>query len=478
MPLLYGYTTLELAREKKVNNRIKREVVKRIQKHNALTGYIEGVHKQGNYGYLIPYNKLVPVTEFFNGVVLTNKANNSTVGMIAHDATITACAGADAYSGTYSKRGSFNSIESGLITSPNGYKGIRNVWDWSTSQGNGTIASLGLTRHQLAVSEYSDSALPAAGAEMMDILYDYGNWSADLKVIGSLHIVDYDKEAGYRIRYSSGTIYIDEYQLACKNDHVVSRPFLYDSSDATYMPEFVGTHTISQAVDNFNDNSSSISYIGDKIYIITWSGSAIKAYPITISDWSMGTVISKIFNGITFVTNINVYSSTPYHKDVVLLDGNYAWCAAQIGGVYKMVKIDLLGDTVAVVEKTIPFPVDGYRNGCCVAMPNGDFYKFSYVDTAQTHDYLSCLYYHNGEFYVARFPSSYWKGGNSAAMAGVNANAYGTTLINQGIYESTGTLMIASMHGWLSTINDLQESVIKSADLTMKLTYEITEVAG
>lgn len=473
MPKLYGYTKLELAREKKVNGRIHRNVVKRIQKHNDLTGYIEGVHKEGNYGYLIPNNKLVPVTQFLDGCVLTDKANNSSVGMIAHDATITACAGKDAYSGTNAKRGSFNSIESGLITSPNGYKGIRNVWDWSTSQGNGTISSLGLCRHQLAIAEYSDSAVP--DVECCEELFNLQYSGADYNRIGSLHIIDYEKEVGYRVRYDSGSIYVDEYQLACKNDHVVARPFIYDSSAPTYLPEFIGTHTISQSVDYFNDYSSSISYTGDKIVIITWSGSNIKAYPITISDWSMGTVVSKTFNGVVFANGGTGWNSG-FHKDVALIDGIYVWILGTVSNVYKMLKIDLFGDTVAVAEKSVPSVIDNANQGVCMLMPNGDFYKLPSVGQR-----LSALYYHNGNFYAVKIPEAFNCIGNSAnVIAGANANLYGTSLITfaDNSYSMVGNLHIPTFHGWLSTINDLEESVIKSADLTMKLTYEITEVAG
>lgn len=474
---LQGKFRLELAREKKVTNRVKREVVKRIEQKNTITGFSDGVLNEGDYGLLIPNSKLMPVKQFFDGCVLTDKVNNSSVGMIAHDANITACAGNSAYSGTYMKRGSF-SQESAVISSPNGYKGYSFVFDWSTDRGNGTIASLGLTRSQLAISEYfNDGTVPATGAEMMEILYDYGIMTADGSYLGGLHIVDYESEMGYKVRYSSNTIYIDKYQLSCKNVHLLTRPFLCDKTD-DYHPEYIGTEEIAQSVANFNDNSSSISYTGDKIVIITWSGSAIKAYPITISNWSIGTVVEKTFNGVTFTTNINTYSSTPYHKDVVLLDGTDAWISATTGGVLKMLKIDLLGATTDVkAEKTIPFSVDGYRNCCSVMMPNGDFYKFPYVDSPQTHDAYACLYYHNGEFYRAIIPTTYWKSGNASSMAGVNSNAYGTSLINFGDMSGTGSLLITAMHGWLSTISDLSEPVIKSADLTMKLTYEITELA-
>lgn len=469
-----GFVRLEMARERMVGHRLHREVVKRVEHHNTLTGYIDGMNCEGNYGLLIPSNKLRPISQFMDGCVLTNINNDPTINMIAQNANITACAGKDGYTGTNTKRGSFNAIESGLITSPNGYKGLRRIWDWGTASGNGVISSVGLTRHQLAIAEYSTSATPAAGLEINELLYDSGGLSTYLRIIGSLHILDYDRELGYRVNYSSGTITVVEYQLSCRQNHLVTRPFLFDAADASYMPELVGNHTISQTIADYTEWTMSISYTGDKIYIITWNGSTIRAYPINIADWSIGTVIEKTFNGVTFM-NIGAASwNSLGHKDVILLDGDYAWALASVGGVTKMVKVDLLGNSVAVVEKTIPFEATGYNNGCCMMMPNGDFYKFRARGVDGVEDYR-CLYYHNGEFFVARDISPN-KGNSANVLASSNSNIYGSILnCYYNNYDNSGALSILTTHGFLSTVFNLQEAVTKTADLTMKLTYEITE---
>lgn len=476
---LYGYTMLELARQKKINNRIKREVVYRFEKHNDLTAFIQNVHKQGNFCSLIPADKLRPISQFVNGCILTDGTNDVSTSMISHTNTTVACAGKDAYSGTNTKRGSYNTTESGIITSPNGYKGIRNVWDWSTSQGNGTIGSVGLTRHQLAISEALTSAIPSAGVEIADVLYNYGDLNSNLKIIGNLHIIDYEKEVGYRVTYSGGVISIAEYQLATKQNHLLTRPFLFDSSDASYMPEYVDTHTISQTVANYDGRTSSISYTGDKIIIVTWSGSNIKAYPINTSDWSMGTVVEKTFNGVSFLNQ--EASPVPCNKDIVLLSGNYAWILATVSGSVEMLKIDLLGNTVDVDEYPLPsayFDPNGAtrNNGCCMLMPNGDFYKFPSIGAISS---MQCLYYHNDTFYIGRLPSSFNKDNWQDSMAGANMNAYGTAVMcfGNGI-DNSGSLMINAMHGMLSTVNNLDSAVTKSADLTMKLTYELTETSN
>lgn len=466
---LQGKLRLDLSR--------KGQVVKRVEKKNTITAYPDDLMCEGNYGLLIPRDKLLPVKQFFEGCVLTDRVNDASVSMLHHNANITACAGNDAYSGTYLKRGSA-SQESAVISSPNGYKGYEFVWDWGTDRGNGLIASVCLTKHQLAIAEYfNDGTAPSTDSPICDLLYDTGVINATNLYIGRLHIVDYDREVAYRISYANNTISIDEYQLSCKNLHLLSRAILTDPSDS-YHPELVGTHTIAQQVANFTEATSSISYTGDKIYIITWSGADIKAYPINIADWSMGTIVEKTFNGVTFTNVTNATYTSYFHKDIILLDGNYAWCMATTGGVVKMLKIDLLGTTPDVIaEKTIPFSMNDPRNynGCCMLMPNGDFYKFPTRGLV-----LTAMYYHNDTFYQVAIPSAFDKGNNANMLASANGNVYGSSLFcfADANYALQGALMIASMHGFVSTVANLDEAVIKSADLTMKLTYQITESSG
>lgn len=477
-----GYVRLELAREKKINGRTKSEIVKRIEKKNTITGYIDGVLNEGNYGLLVPQNKMMPIRQFCEGCILTDNANDATGNMIAYNSGITACGGNDSYAGTYMKRGSI-SQESSVISSPNGYKGYRFVWDWTTDRGNGVISSVCLTRHQLAISEFYNDRIPNSGAEAVETFLDTGSNAAYL-VFGGLHIVDYEKEVGYRVTYSNGVISIAEYQLSTKRLHLLTRPLLY-TSGADYTPEYVTTHQISQTLTYFADGTSSISYTGDKIIIVTWSDSNIKAYPIDTSTWTVGTVAEKTFSGVSFMNYGATYSSKS-HKDIVLIDGNYAWVFALVSNVAKLLKIDLLGNTVDVaVEKTIPSAVitrDSAQsnNGCFVLMPNGDFYKFCALGNMNLSPYSSqpVLYYHNGELSIGRVEGFNIEN-NGFPMAGGNANAYGTQLFNfANIDWGSGALKLTTMHGFVSTIANLDEAVTKAADLTMKLTYEITEVAS
>jgi hypothetical protein len=454
--MLQGNTRLSLYR--------KGIEVKRVEKKNTITGYVDGVLNEGNYGLLIPQNKLLPVRQFFEGCILTDNVNDATGNMINHNSSITACAGNDAYSGTYLKRGSA-SQESAVISSPNGYKGYRFVWDWGTDRGNGAIASVCLTRPAIAISEISDSAVPSVAID--ERFYTSTSAESDY-TFGRLNIIDYNKEVAYRVDYANNTISIAEYQLSCKGLHLLTRPKLFYSGD-TYTPEYVTTHQIAQSVDNMTIATASISYTGDTIYIITWSGSNIKAYPISTSTWEVGTIVEKTFNSVTFM-NTNGGYVDGFHKDIVLLDGNYAWCMVSISSVVKMVKLNLLGSGIDITEYSLPVTMSTNNNGCCLLLPNGDFYKFSAQNSTTT-----ALYYHNNKFYacIRSYEVGFWGGGFSTM--GVNGNIYGTYLNTASAGVSASEIDIGTLHGFVSTIANLDEVVIKNADLTAKLTYEITE---
>lgn len=470
---LQGNTILELAREKKVNNRIKREVVHRIEKHNAITPWVQNIVTKGNLGMLIPSNKIMPIKQWFEGCLLTDNTNDASLYMIAGNSNVTAQAGNNAYSGTNQKRGSFNASESGIISSPNSnYEGFRFVWDWATNQGNGTIASICLTKHQFGISEISDGDITATGTGIDDTLLDSGDVGSLLT--GRMTIVDWEKEIGYFVSYSNGVITVEEYLLSTKQMH-----FMYRFP--ANMPQLLTTHTITQIVDNYSNNNVSVSYTGNAIHFITWSGSTINDYEISTSTWEV-TTRTRTFSGVTFSTFNSRYRNYE-QKDVCPIIGDYVFMLGVTGDVRKMFKCNLLGAQAAeIFAYDLPSGILAFSqdriNGVSAVLPNGDFYKFtSYYHLVDTSENEPCMYFHNDKFYVARctkFGKTNWGAGNNEI--GLNANAYGNML---GLsYHDSTRYMLKTMFPFVSTVNNLDGAVTKSADLTMKLTYEISEVAA
>lgn len=462
---LQGKAILEFAREKKVNNRIKREIVNRVEHKNDITGLIASVINEGNFHDMILNSKLMPVKQFCEGCLLTDGENNKNLMLVAGSCGITAQAGNNAYTGTNLKRGSYNSNESGLITG-----GIRQVWDWATSQGNGSIASVCLCRHQIGIAEFSDDATEPA--EYCDEFL-HATTETSIQVdnsLGNCVIIDYENNKGYDVYYSDGTITVDVYRVSTTILHL---------TDNLYSADLIETHTISQSVSNYSLTTASVSFTGDTIHLLTFTalGNTLNDYAINISNWSC-TVSSHTYSGVRFV-GIYDWRTVKLSKDAMPIINGYVYAlSANSSNVLKMVKCSLTNDA-DVTEYTYPMASivswgdREYYNGPCLLLPNGDFYKYYRSGNNGNRG----IYYHNGVFYRAK--NHIWQDINSSPAVAANATNYGVAVFNS--FTGLGNVShysIANVFPYVSTVANLDEAVIKSADLTMKLTYEITEVAS
>jgi hypothetical protein len=480
---LYGYTRLELAREKKVNNRIKREVVKRIEKHNDITPYVQNAITKGNFNMSIPNSSIMPLSQWFDGCMLTSAPNDPSLGMIAHNSDVVACAGNSSdYGSTDIRRGALNTTETADITG-----GRRFVWDWGTDRGNGIIASVGLTRSALAIAEISDTVAPSANP-INPILATIT--TGGVNSIANMTIIDYEKSVGYLVSYSNGIV-VTEYPLCTKAIKLFGSPYLkqigYDGNVISTTHN-IPNSTISNPSPNIGNTS--ISYTGSHIHWIIWSGATIKDYVINTTTWELdssfgtGGIITRTFTGVTFA-NIRYYYiyNQHYKKDICPIIGDYVWCVGTVGGVMKMLKCNLLGSAATEIfeydnlySTILGISDASYCNGTAVVLPNGDFIKTPSIHADETGG-RNALYYHNNKFYLARFNADENDSGyNSYRGIGIDANSYGT-LLKRGFSGNDGAIVqFGFIHGFISTCNNLEEAVTKSADLTMKLTYEITEV--
>ena len=441
-----GRVLLELAREKKIKNKIKREVVYRYENHNEQTPWVSNVLSKGNFNFGISREKLLPLLQWYQGCNLFDRANTASLGMFAGNANITAMAGDDAYTGTNLRRGSFDSNESGEIT--NGY---RLVWNWMTSQGNGSIASIGLTRAQFGKVDFQTASIP----EDIPINERLFNTSCSEDMYDM--IIDYENEVGYKVSYSNDEITVTEYQLNTKIYHITGAPFT---------PRKSTTHTISQTVDNWNIRTASICFTGSHLHILTFSGGTLNDYAIAVADWSV-VVTTKTFSDVTF-SNFGGYYIL---KDAMIMIGNSVYAIANNYSI--IVKCNM---STGLVEDSWDNPIytvvgstSRDYNGGGIILPNGDWYKTSTAGGTGT-DY--CLWFHNGTPYLVRglgvASGTYNKNSN------MNATPYGTQ-IGFDSWNENRYINIFAMFGYISTCYNLEQAVTKRADLTMKLQYDLVE---
>ena len=453
--MLHGHARLELAREKKVGNRIKREVVKVIEHDNTITPYTSDVLNDGNFHYQITPSKLMPISQFFDGCLLTDKVNVASLSMIAGDSEVTAMAGKNSYSGLNEKRGTYNQIESGVITG-----GIRQVWDWGTAYGNGPIASVCLTRSKLGCVEMhdDDTTFESTTAHIDELM----NSNFEAPNMSGVAIFDNSGRYAYRVYYEDSKIKIQKYDI--NNELLIVRGGVYE-------PVPVGsTHVINETLTDAT--YASVSYTGTKLHVIETSAGTMKIITIDLSDWSY-TTASYMFENISFIPPYTTHPEIYLPKDVHIISGNYVYTYATVGGVTKFVKCNLTNladvtpyDVPAAVRAVIPAD----NNGVSVLLPNGDILK-----PPSRTDGSPSLYFHNGKVYAVYASLNSINTHSGRRMAGINVIKGGLVALKQGWTNQDCHCGVLAVHPYVSTVNNLDEAVMKTASLTMKLTYDLTE---
>lgn len=437
----HGQTRLDLLRDGKV--------VHRVEKSNTITGWIGDALSAGNFFNQISANKIYPLSQWFDGCFLTHGTNDPSTSMLAGNADVVAQAGNDSYSGLYTKRGSYNSYESGSGVDEYGKCFVRNVWDWTTSQGNGIIDSVCLTRGDLGKVAIDSSTVYDDCGEAFENVVSSGSVLSINPDLQSLNILDYENEKGFSVAYESGTITIDEYYINTKRIHLLG-----GNLDVI---EKTGTHVITQTMSKYYTLRRSLSYDGDYIYLFTWNsgGNVLDECAIKISDWS-STFTSHTYGGLSLIPELNAYDWVRDAFPMVEESGTrYLYVFTSDA---KCMKLNL--SSSAITEITIPVSIDKWFASCPTCFfANGDWIKMNITS------YKKALYWHNGSFYTTKtIPSS------DTNYKYLTASGYGTAIHG---HRNLGLQMLFPFVN-VSTVNNITQ-VEKQASLTMKLTYTITE---
>ena len=436
--------------------------VKRVEKKNNLTGYLDGLFNEGNFHYMTDRDKLMSINDnFFKGCLMTDKVNDARIPMIAGDTNITAQASNDAYSGVNLKRGSYSSTESGVITG-----GYRNVFNFSTSQGNGTIASVCLCRPSVGAVYLGEDFIPEE-SQVNEILHETNYNSLLSEELQDCSIIDYDKQVGYKIVYADSVITVTEYPLNTKDFYITGGIFDV-AGDGT-------VHTINQTVKYFtNTGTASVSYTGSAIHLITFvpNSGTLADYAIDTTNWTC-TETEHSYNTVSLmqISIYNAQNNPILRKDVMPIIGNYIYALKSDGTkIYKLsMTTDADFDEIAVPSTALT----NTYNGGSVILPNGDWYKFP-VHAEGSDGMTNCLYYHNDKYYRGRYQAK-WVNATYGNANSFNYSGYGTILCIGTAANRLPFIRLDTLFPMVTTVANLDEAVIKSADLTMKLTYEITQ---
>ena len=449
---LQGYIKLDLLQNGKI--------VDRVEKHNTVTLYPKKAINDGNFCSIMSPSKILPISQWFSGCLLTDNVNDPSAMMIAGDSNITAQAGNNAYEGTNTKRGSFNSTESGEIT--NGY---RFVWDWLTSQGNGVIESVCLTRATIGAVEFKTDSALVDDAPANEQLSVNPLVMEDSRYMFS--VIDYEREVTYSAVYNSGTITVYERQLNTKVLHLLG-------GSSGYRKQI--THTISQAISNFNVATSCLSYeqSSGTLHLLTWTneGNVLNDFELDLTNDTC-TVSSHTYTGVKF-SKIQGWDYVASIANAIMIRDGYYYALSN-----NWTKIAKCSTTVSADVTIVDNPVysvygslNAPCNGPFVQLPNGDWYKCPTVWRRATINTIA-IYNHNGVNSICKWVNKN-ADGDSALMSNVNITQYGTLLT----LANNNNINVETCFPWVSTVANLDQAVNKRSDQSMKLTYEITEVTS
>lgn len=382
--------------------------------------------------------------------------------------------------------GTYNSVESGVQADGS----IKYVYDFLTSQANGTIQSVCLTSKVGGYMGYgNESAKRVYDAELQNMdyqnnIYKYTNF---LKLAGSLYVTCmmyavYNEDAVYAVDPScissstssgelhwtnTGKIRINKYRLGVSSVGL---------TDYAYVNSLIGSYDVAipQDILNYMSNGSGSYYInyvtpvadGNKreIFIIfsknTDSCANGNFFWIMKIDKDMQVTPYKITNN----TGYNIYKTamqSSYDKcNYYAIDNDYFWCWLQKNGSYNLVGIKY-ADSTQIIET--------------------DVYTSSNLILTKTYDNM--LEY--GEVYVSSGVYRNRDVFNTVRKKALTVNGrLGNNIIykvlfadKKGLYLCCGGsdyFYLIKDPRYLATINNLSEPVVKTASKTMKITYILT----
>lgn len=459
-------------------------VVDSIEFDNTVTPFVSEAINKGNFMNQMPTSVMFQLKKWFYGVQLLSKNGDATKLSIPNDADVIAVA--DNASGSEStdlRRGNFNQESSSvLIDENNKVVGYKFVWYWSDTRGNcgedQKIKAVCLTRGPLAIARYGDT-MPD-GSEYLTSIF---NTITIAPTLAQCQIIDYDGETAYRIDIVNGNIKVEKFQL---DTFEFSVEGVFNSSNQFDVTAKIAEETLIPTVaiaSPTNKQRASVSFKRGKLHVFTWANQALIDHEIDTSDadpseWT----INSTGHTFSLGTGVNIKDVGSANrvtdlmgKDAVLLtfENNTSYLTL-VGTDNKFYKCNLTNDADIInLNGTL---ADTSYNGFFVELDNGDWIKYPYGHDNVT--YLSVNYYHAGVVYVGKEYYNAPSGWGYRALA-INNTGHGVVLYsmpNNGRNGDVYYMALGFPAGSISTVWNIDDDThIKSAGMTMRVIYEITE---
>lgn len=376
------------------------------------------------------------------------------------------------YNGTDLSRGSFNSAISSSVPGT-----ITNVWDFVQEQGNGTISSLGLCNPDFAKVGSGQDTPPESNTTGK-----LASFTRDAMVnpnITGNHIFDGTNNKIYVYSVSGGVVTITE---------KIGIGFgSYNPVDGT-MPSTVGQTYISE--NNLDNNRiatrtvdlssvlGNVSNVGvskdddTHIYIIAlgsdWASGARTLVRLDLTDGTYTTQTITNNTGKTISAKLNTYLGS------IAVFGGYFYASSGVNVVYIKLTDNSDCGTVVLANGTA-LSISGTIAGIAPFSIVGDslfvFDSQSAASSSTTYTANCFTVYEGLALYVNLAYWNYITSGGWAVFQNIS-KAWGALEV-----QTRSSNIVSNMIPCLSTKNNLEAAVTKTADMTMRVTYTVTDQA-
>ncbi len=445
--------------------------VETIQETNMVTNAVNNIlgmnpmgvwmKGAGEYDDMLLWNdNLLPICpNMIGGILLFSKALTEDADNIypSSENLPVAYASNDVNSTTNVKRGSMNLTESKALD--NGYKF---VWEFTPSQGNGTIAAVGLTSKQGGANAYgSDAASDTPFLYVRSV--DLRDLSQEQQMIFYEAVeLDFEKDLLYSFSYASNTVTIRKFKYPVfslgLNDRLNdTTPVLLETKVLTCSTfRFYGSYT---PYGHFFDGKDGYWYgfanqqNSSGNATVLWIKISKEDYSFTEGKWSLTNAKLQYIGSVK-------YDSYPCIINRAVVRNGYLYVVAyDKTGIYKINVNNSSDVTLIEFGFTSAFkPLGGSGSSESYLQVVGDLiigwdFQIDVNDKViQTAGTERCTNIATPLFEYKGF------------MVGW-CSAYGSEYRRMYLRSP-----------YLATINNLSQAVVKNADKTMKITYTLTEV--
>ena len=364
----------------------------------------------------------------------------------------------DVNSTTNTRRGSLNLVESGPVTG-----GYRFVWDFTAGQANGTIAAAGLTHAEGGKNGFGSLVSGASTFLPVKRVSLSGLGSEAVQMLLRVVSADFQSDTLWSLSFESSSVVIRRLRMPLLGLGLLETlgGAFTVLEETVLTPEVFAFSSGYRSKGVFLDAGDGFWYGFSNEENATWNAEVLwirisqADFSFTEGSWTLQDVHLKDLGVVT-----SSGGSVSYVRNGVILGGYLYAMAEDQAGVYRINVTDPMDVSLITLGFTSAYVPVGGSSG------NHGIYLTAVRDLVI-----------GGDFMVLPDGSVVRTGSDPKIENLVSPlfmfREYGMAFLGNRTSNSVGFFVLSP---YLATVNNLEQAVVKSADQTMRITYELTEV--